>query len=366
MMLLTGICVYVIAQFLLLIYAVRYQWQEHRRAEMQVVKLSILIPCRNEELDLPKLLASLERLDYPADAYDIWLADDQSTDSTAAILQAWSDAGANRHFVKISEDQERLYHVNGKANALAILAKKAEGELFFFTDADCQVPTSWLWEGQRSIPEDTAMLLGVTQVQDAGIFGQMQEVDWWHTLGIVKVMNDQKLGLTGLGNNMIVRKSALLESGGFESLPDSLTEDLALCRQLLKHGYLVSQQVSPELLAKTKAEPSFGAFLKQRKRWISGVVSLPWYWQLILALELSFYPAVITLLFFYPVFSLGLWGLKILVQGLFIRVFAAKAGQSVGWSKLVFFDFYQIITASISILYYFWPDKISWKSRKYT
>ncbi|MFC3880271.1 glycosyltransferase [Algoriphagus namhaensis] len=357
--------VYAILQFLVLTFCIQFKWKNWGRQGINECTASILIPCRNESRDLPYLLASLEKLDFPSEKLDVWLADDQSSDNTAKILSEWCSKAENRHFIQISADEEAKYHINGKANALAILSRKCEGEILFFTDADCEVPSKWLQEGVRSFPSDAGMLLGVTQVKSKGLFGKMQEVEWWHTLAIVKVTSDLGMGLTGLGNNMMVRKAALIQSGGFESLPDSLTEDLALSRQLVSQGYKVVQQVSPEILAKTKAERGIKNFLEQRKRWISGVVSLPWYFQLLLALELSFYPAIISLTILKLSLGLSIWGLKLLVQSIFIQVFASKAGQKVRLYQLYLFDFHQIVTAPLSILYYFWPSKISWKSRTY-
>lgn len=357
--------IHVVNQFLVLILLQWLKWKNLNGENSLDSSVSILIPCRNESRDLPSLLASLEKLDFPSEKFDVWLADDQSSDNTAEILSKWCSKTENRHFIQISAEEEAKHHINGKANALAILSRKCEGEILFFTDADCAVPSTWLLEGVRSFPSDVGMLLGVTQVKSERLFGKMQEVEWWHTLAIVKVTSDLGMGLTGLGNNMMVRKTALIQSGGFESLPDSLTEDLALSRQLLSEGYKVAQQVSPEILTKTKAERGIKNFLEQRKRWISGVVSLPWYFQLLLGLELSFYPAIISLTILKLPLGLGIWGVKLLLQSVFIQIFASKAGQKVSWYQLFLFDFHQIVTAPLSILYYFWSSKISWKSRTY-
>ncbi len=360
-----GFSLHVFFQFLALTILLHYFWKDHSSKSRSLKQVSVIVTSRNEEFHLPDLLQSLGELDYPNDMIDFWMADDHSEDSTATILRDWCAKEPNRFFVPIKPEEVRKYHRNGKANALSILTSKAKGEIFFLTDADCVVPKSWIYEGVHSFSEKMDMLLGVTQVMSETAFGKFQEVDWWHTLGIVKVINDLNLGLTGLGNNMMVRRTSLQRVGGFENLPDSLTEDLALSRAIIKKGGQISQQVSPEVLAETKAEETWKEFLRQRKRWISGVVTLPWYCQVLLGLEFLFYPAVFALIWIDPFFGVPLWVLKVLMQSIFMISFASRAGKKVRLAYLLLFDFYQLFSALISFLYYFWPSKIDWKSRTY-
>ena len=57
-------------------------------------KVSILIPARNEEATLGRLLESLEKLDFPD--YEVIVCNDHSSDNTEEILN-WF-AGENEHF----------------------------------------------------------------------------------------------------------------------------------------------------------------------------------------------------------------------------------------------------------------------------
>src|SRR5579862_5671658 len=51
--------------------------------------VALVVPARNEAASLPRLLAALDRLDYPE--LSIVFADDGSTDDTPALLAAWAD-----------------------------------------------------------------------------------------------------------------------------------------------------------------------------------------------------------------------------------------------------------------------------------
>jgi cellulose synthase/poly-beta-1,6-N-acetylglucosamine synthase-like glycosyltransferase len=164
---------------------------------------------------------------------------------------------------------------------------------------------------------------------------------------------------------MAMSKEAYSKSGGFESLPFSLTEDLEISRAVKKSGFLQVQQVSPRMLVKTKAEATWKDLLRQRKRWMDGVMSLSIGWKILLGLQFLFFPSIGILLFQSPTLGLGLWVVKVLLQSLFLQQIATYSDQKLKASARLFFDFYQILALSLTILYYFWPVQIQWKARKY-
>lgn len=345
---------------------VQKSWKNHhRKEETNLPIVSILISARNEEKDLPRLLKSLSNLDYPLDKLEILIADDQSEDRTGELIKSWVSCSANRKMIIVSQAQTQLFHPNGKANALAILARQARGELFFFTDADCEVPPSWIKSGVACWSKEVGLIIGITQVKSRGIFDTMQELDWWNTLGIVKVVNDLGFATTGLGNNMIISREAYLTCGGFEGIPYTLTEDLEISRAIKNAGFRQIHQIGPDLLVKTKAEADWKALLKQRKRWMNGVMSLSSGWKIILGFQFLFFPAVIFLITLFPQVGLGIWVFKLILQSLFLIKIASKAGQKLRVLALLLFDFYQILSLSLTILYYFWPIQTQWKSRTY-
>lgn len=354
-----------ILQYLVLLLLLKINWKDHVRKRNDFPKVSILIAARNEERDLPHLLASLDALDYPAERLEILIVDDQSEDQTVRLIRDWARDRVNRRLISIADDQVSLYQRNGKANALAIMGKEATGELLFFTDADCEVPINWIREGIGCFEENTGLIIGITQVKSRGLFGKMQEIEWWNTLGIVKAVTDLRLPSTGLGNNMIISKAAYLASGGFEGISHSVTEDLEISRAIRGARFDIRHQVSQDLLVTTKAEDSWFSFLKQRKRWVTGAATLSIPWLILLAFQFLFFPTVLILIVLSWKVGLTVWAAKIFCQSLFLKSFAKKASQKIGLFPLIFFDFYQIVSLSLTILYYFWPSKVEWKSRNY-
>lgn len=359
------VCV-LLAQYIILIIRAKFSWIDFARPLPNYFpKVSVLVSSRNEERDLPRLLASLEELDYPSGQIEFLMADDQSEDGTLKILKEWQARTKNCQLFSITGKQQGTYPINGKANALAIMAKEANGEFFFFTDADCVVGPNWVKEGVTSFSEETGLLNGVTELSSHSLFAHFQKIDWWNILAITKIVSDMGAHTTGLGNNMVISRKAYFESGGYEHTQFSWTEDLEISRSIKNAGFQVHEQVSEGMLLKTKAERSWSELLRQRKRWLKGVITLPWKWKLSLSFHLLFFPAIFYLLAVNWSLWLGIWVLKILLQSYFLNQVSRKAGRKLSWIALGIYDFYYLLASSLTILYYFWPSKITWKSRNY-
>lgn len=356
-----------IFQFVFILIRVNYFWKDHQSdLPSDLPFVSVLIAARNEEIQLPKLLESLEKLEYPDEKITFLFANDQSTDKTEKLLEDWCGKKSNRKFITISDSEIRKYHPNGKANALAILGDYARGDFLFFTDADCEVNPAWIKTGIAAFDPKIGLVIGITQVSGEDSFGKFQTLDWLNTLGLVKVASDLGLRTTGLGNNMVIEKSAYLKSGGFKNLPASLTEDLEISKSISNAGYKISHQISPGMLTKTKQEDSIKSLLQQRKRWFSGVITLPFFWLILLSLQFFYLPAVMILVVHNVAFGLGVFLMKTLLQGVFLREVSTRAGMKLKWNYLIGFDFYFFLINALTILYYFWPSKIRWKSRDYS
>lgn len=361
-----GIVGLILVQFIVGIIRINFFWKDHNRGlPLELPIVSVLVAARNEETDLPNLLNSFEQLDYPADRIRFLFVDDQSSDRTSEILEDWCSEGSNSAFFTIDPSQTELYNKNGKANALAILGELAIGDYYFFTDADCKVNPNWIKEGIAAFTGNVGLVIGITQVKANSLLEKFQEIDWWLTLGFVKVATDLNIQTTGLGNNMVISKEAYQRSCGFKNLPFCLTEDLEISRAIQREGFKIAQQVSAEMLAITKAESSFRDLLEQRKRWMNGVMTLPVYWKLILALQIGYFIGVIGILVVSPVVGVSLALIKTLLQGIFLNGISSKVGLKISWLSLLVFDFYNFNTIVLTILYYFWPSKTKWKSRIY-
>ncbi len=352
-------------QDLLLWIFLKFNFKDHTKEiiESDWPKISVLVPARNEAQFLPKCLRALENLHYPPDKIQFILGNDQSTDQTENIIRSWVGNSHNRILVNIHPQENA--RMNGKANALVQMIKRADGDLLLFTDADCEVNPEWAREMVRAFTPERGMVIGISRVKGKSIWERWQGMDWWLTLSMVKVASDLGKSLTGVGNNMLVSKEAYVKVGGFESFPFSVTEDFELGRAVWAKGYRPVHQVSPYSLGLTKAEKSGLDLLRQRKRWTQGAMGLPWFWKLALVLQLVFFPAIIYLVFQNLTIGLLVWAVKIFLQMNLMQYYAQKTKTRLAFFPLLFFEVYYAVISWSTIVYYFWPSKIKWKERNY-
>jgi dolichyl-phosphate beta-glucosyltransferase len=97
------------------------------------MRLSVVVPCYNEEQRLPRTIELIERyLDARGDTYELILVDDGSVDGTRKVM----DEAAARHASRIVA----LPRNRGKGRALAEGVKASQGETVLVTDADLSTP----------------------------------------------------------------------------------------------------------------------------------------------------------------------------------------------------------------------------------
>ncbi|UJP65177.1 glycosyltransferase [Mongoliitalea daihaiensis] len=327
--------------------------------------VSILIPFRNEATNVPRIVASLESLDYPLDSLQIILGDDGSEDETGTLLQSWAVNFSHVNFFSL--DKPADFTGNGKAWALQHLCTHAVGEYLLFTDADCNLPASWVKAMVGAAKDaDAAMVTGVTHVEASNTFAVMQSLDWWLNLGMVKIVSDLGTNITSMGNNMLLRRSDYAQTGGFQQTYHSLTEDFEMSRCISRLGGKHIHLVSSDNLITTQLIPTFTGLLQQRKRWMRGAMGLPVYWKVLLGLQVLFFPAIVILVILSFWKGILLWLGKLLIQSLFLVFFASKTAQKIKIWHLCLFEIYYFFTAWCTIVYYFWPGKTVWKGRKYS
>ena len=104
----------------------------HRRPLAGPVRLSVLVPARNEEANLGRLLPSLLAQTHPD--LQIVVVDDASEDGTWDVLQAHADP----RLVPVRGSGPPEGWV-GKVHALFQAARRASGDVFVFLDADARL-----------------------------------------------------------------------------------------------------------------------------------------------------------------------------------------------------------------------------------
>jgi cellulose synthase/poly-beta-1,6-N-acetylglucosamine synthase-like glycosyltransferase len=242
-----------------------------RRTQSETSRLPqvlIAVAFRNEQDSLPRLLSSLDALNYETEYLSICLVDDASMDASTGLAVAWARERANVRLIVLDE------HV-GKAEALnhALAAAAGRPEVMVVYDAD-----------QHPRPDSLRLLIKpFADSRTEAVCGYRQPVfrkinaivayvcleAWTHQL--VNLAAKEALGLNPptMGGNCAYRRSALERIGGFPA--GSLSEDTEVSLALAGSGGRT--RFVREAVADHAVADSLRHYLNQRLRWSRGLMA---------------------------------------------------------------------------------------------
>ncbi len=325
--------------------------------------VSVVVAAKDEEKNLPACLDSLVNLQYPHEKLEIIIVNDQSADSTPNVIDKKSKEFG---FVK-RVDALETGNLRGKTNALSQGIDKANGEFVFLTDADCTVPTNWITETLKYFNPEVGIVGGVTLISktEKPIYG-MQALDWDILLTVGAGAATIGKPIACLGNNLVVRKKAYEEVGGYRKIKFSVTEDFALFKAIAnsgKWGYRFPMEKST--LVETLPVGSLKDVFSQRKRWATGgketglfgyLTLLPgfiFHWLIILSIFVSF-PAFISFLL-----------IKLIIDAVFVYPTLKHYGKIVHLKFILYFEIYYLIYVAMLPFSVYFGKAVTWKGRKY-
>lgn len=328
--------------------------------------ISILVAARNEEQNILHCLESLNELDYPKEKTEIIVGNDSSTDNTQTIIEQF--IADKPQFRRINLKGDEFPQTRGKARVLAVLAAEAKGQVLMITDADILVNKRWAKGMTKALLSSGAgMVAGVTNIRAYNFFTRFQQVDWLYFMGIFYTFSFIKKPISAVGNNMALLREAYDATGGYGTIPFSITEDYALFKAVRDKGYATRQLMDNDTLLYSKPIDTLMGLLKQRKRWLVGGFDLPLYYKAMLFIFGTWYLSVPVLLFTgHWVLVLGLLIFKDFVQLFQILLINGKLRLKVEHPMAVFlYDLYLFVVIPLTVLYFFIPVKTVWKGRKY-
>jgi cellulose synthase/poly-beta-1,6-N-acetylglucosamine synthase-like glycosyltransferase len=355
--------VYISIQILIvlsLLFSPKYQ----RKIISEKPLVSILIAARNEALNILDCLMAIDKLKYPKDKLQVLIGNDQSEDETAQLV---SNFIADKPYMQLYQIEKTVGKAKGKANVLAQLANHATGDFLFFTDADIEVNEYWVDALlSHQIGEHAAIVSGITVVKDKDLFSSMQRIDWLYFMGILYALHRVGFEATAVGNNMLVTQKAYEETGGYEHIDFSITEDYKLYQEIKKRNHNAINILSNDSINVSKSIATLSDLLHQRKRWLTGAIALPVYWWLVFGIFGMFLPACVFLFLFDWVIALELLTAKFILQWFIVFIVSIKAKIKVNYWHSILYEFYAHGIALLTSINFFLPTDIRWKNRTYT
>lgn len=189
--------------------------------------VSVVVPARNEEKNIPHLLNSLRKLHYLKT--EIIVVDDASSDNTVAI--------ASHYPVKIiSTDTPSGWM--GKSWACQVGAELASGKYLLFTDADTIHYPNSIDHAIAFIERTGAKFISAPAYHC--------NLLWWQKLlgpfycmvnaGASPYDKVSKENPYALGQYLLIEKDFYTKIGGHNSIKDSLADDASLAQTVIANG----------------------------------------------------------------------------------------------------------------------------------
>lgn len=364
----------IITAILFIMYAllIIYYWQswkaipEFTITKYASIKISVIIPARNEEKNINSLLAALLQQTYPADLIEIIVVDDHSTDNTAAIVRQFPTVT----LISLQEDNINSY----KKKAIETGIAAASGELIVTTDADCIPTKEWLQTIVSFKQEKDAVFITAPVVftNNSSVVEVFQSLDFMILQGITGASVYKNIHSMCNGANLAYERKAFYAVNGFADVDHIASgDDMLLMHKIWKqHPYKVHYLKSRQVFVSTQPMQTWNNFFNQRIRWASKAKSYDdKRIMAVLALVYLFNLSFLVLLIagcwspYYWFVAIGLWIAKTIVEFPFMYSVASFFGKQ---SLLKYFFFFQPLHIAYTIISGLLGQfgKYEWKGRK--
>ncbi len=213
--------------------------------------VAAIVPARNEAEYVEATVESLRLQDYPH--LTITVVDDESTDSTLAILRRLAaEPVQNQAPLQVVAGTSRPTGWVGKTWAVHQAARLATADWLWFVDADMglhpRALTSALAEADRVGADLVSFLPGV---RCATFWQRTIAVSFLHILAhlypLNRVNDPTRPEAIAAGGFLLIRRSLYDRVGGHEAVRHAIIEDIALARNAKQAGGRLAVRLTPRL-----------------------------------------------------------------------------------------------------------------------
>jgi chlorobactene glucosyltransferase len=240
--------------------------------------LSVIVPARNEAMNIGRCLASLRASTYPD--LDLIVVDDHSTDDTGRLARTAAGGDPRVRVVAVPDLAPGWL---GKQWACAHGASLARGEVLCFTDADTVHAPDLHIRSVRALLDRRADLLSVAGTQELGTFWERLIQPQVFALLFARYGGTETVSnatrpedVIANGQYMLFRRSSYDALGGHAGVRTNVAEDLALAMRAKRNGMRVHLLQGLGQLS-TRMYASLGALLQgwMKNVYAGGIQTLP-------------------------------------------------------------------------------------------
>ena len=228
---------------------------------------SIVIPVKNEERVIDRLLNSLSTLNYPVNKREIIIVEDGSIDKTNKICTRYAKEHAN---VKILHQNVS----NGKPSALNFGLAQAEGDIVAVFDAD-------------NVPANDALLAVVDYFEDpkvAAVQGRTASINPKENMLTQFIAYEEAVWCEAYlrgkdvlnlfvhlkGSCQFIRRTILQQLQGFDEAV--LSEDMEISARIIENDYKI--RYASNVVALQESPSTIKTLFQQRTRWFRGTMEV--------------------------------------------------------------------------------------------
>lgn len=231
----------------------------------ELMKVSVVIPFRNEEKQLASLLKSLNKIEYPKELLDFIFVDDHSEDKSLDALKSSLTQFSFKYLV-LSLSQDRL----GKKEALIEGIANSQADVILTTDADCIIPKNWVKKMQEPFFDSSIQLVSGSVVFTAKTFlSKVFQLEFATLIGVGAISIKMGKYTMANGANLAFRRSTFIYLNPFEDNLHIPTGDDVFLLQKIASEYPQSIYFQKAAVVATRAPENLYVFVNQRIRWAS-------------------------------------------------------------------------------------------------
>ena len=261
-------------------------------------RVSIIVPARNEEVDIEQSLTQLLQLDY--DNYEVIAVNDRSTDRTGEIMER---VLAGPHFsqktremghpvLKVIHHRELPPGWLGKTHAMWTATNAASGDWILFTDADVLFKADSVRRAMAYAEAEKADHVVLFPQMIMKRPGEYMMIAFFQTMFVFghrpwKVADPKSKDHMGVGAFNLIRRCVYESVGTYEALRMEVLDDMKLGKVVKNAGFAQRNVFGGDLISIRWANGAMGVVNNLTKNFFA-VLSFQWPRTLISAFGLGF------------------------------------------------------------------------------
>lgn len=327
-------------------------------------KFTIIVPFRDESKNLPFLLDSFSKLNYPIQLFEVILIDDDSAETFMLPDLKFT----------ISILKNNRISNSPKKDAITTAIQEVNTQWIITTDADCVVNENWLAILDNYIQnQEVSMIVGaVSYTCNSTFLHQFQQFDFTSMQGATIGSFGLGKGFVCNGANFAYEKSFFQELKGFKGNDQIASGDdvFLLQKAMSKSPEKVHYLKSKNNIVITKPLNNWKSLLHQRIRWVSKTISF----QSFFGIFLGFVVFITNLAWLFAIGSslLEIFSFQKIIPFFVLKFFLEmvliqRTNQFLNEVKLqymilnsLFYPFFSTVVALYSLL-----GNYEWKGRKF-